>query len=47
MYPILAIDIIDAPVQRIRRQHQQKVARVPNALQQIVIKLARLQPLKH
>ena len=41
--PVLLLVVVDAAVHGARRAHQDKVARRPDALQQVVVKLARLQ----
>lgn len=45
MNPILAFAVAQTPLERVRRQHQQKVLGLLDALQQIVVELPRLQPL--
>jgi len=40
MNPVIAVDISYAPVQRVRRQHENEVGRLSNAYQKIFIKPA-------
>lgn len=40
MDPILLIVVVFASVQRVRRQNQQEMFRLPYALQKVVVKLA-------
>lgn len=45
MYPVLAFEVFDAAVQRTWSQYQDKMFRLPDAVQQIVIKFTCLQSL--
>jgi len=40
VYPVLAVDVGEASVERVGREHKDEVARVAHAAQQIVVELA-------
>lgn len=45
VHPVLAVGVVEAAVEGVGGEHQQEVPRLPDGAEQVVVELARLEPL--